>query len=62
MGIKTLQRLLHAYCVTSLKNLPTTWGLKHQRAQAFVHFLIRTLKNLPTTWGLKQVYYQLLSE
>nr|WP_314460382.1 hypothetical protein [uncultured Neisseria sp.] len=33
----------------SLKNLPTTWGLRLEELTNF-HFL-RTLKNLPTTWG-----------
>ena len=51
MGIKTLKiggirRFRH-----TLKNLPTTWGLR-QMACLF-GLEPSTLKNLPTTWGLR---------
>ena len=51
MGIKTLIKASNASSNFSLKNLPTTWGLR----QLFLCFGQSrfTLKNLPTTWGLR---------
>ena len=53
MGIKTYQRICVFTGVLSLKNLPTTWGLRpigdfQSEANA------TPLKNLPTTWGLRR--------
>ena len=36
----------------SLKNLPTTWGLRLEGIGTQVH-TANPLKNLPTTWGLR---------
>ena len=52
MGIKTYG--FHRYCehTGSLKNLPTTWGLRPLVVlQTALSCL--PLKNLPTTWGLR---------
>ena len=47
-----LLNLIEKTPLRSLKNLPTTWGLRRfvgRLAQVAV-----SLKNLPTTWGLRQ--------
>ena len=51
MGIKTLTQPA-SNVSTTLKNLPTTWGLR--RTFNGVSFFFCSLKNLPTTWGLRQ--------
>ena len=52
MGIKT-QKLLDNVPILTLKNLPTTWGLRLV-TQLDVHTQPFALKNLPTTWGLRR--------
>ena len=52
MGIKTFDFAYHLDFFKTLKNLPTTWGLRHP---IFTEFDVGTpLKNLPTTWGLRR--------
>ena len=51
MGIKTAVMVQLPARSRSLKNLPTTWGLR-----PFIELVcgfIQPLKNLPTTWGLR---------
>ena len=48
MGIKTLSLLVFRVDC-SLKNLPTTWGLR--RKGGLYSYFQTTLKNLPTTRG-----------
>ena len=51
MGIKT-NTFLPLYDIhVALKNLPTTWGLRHSNGSLLDHDC--ALKNLPTTWGLR---------
>ena len=52
MGIKTPPIVRAAVVRVALKNLPTTWGLRHCRISTIPN-LTRALKNLPTTWGLR---------
>ena len=52
MGIKTLALCNIDYIRVSLKNLPTTWGLRLGILCQFMS-CFSTLKNLPTTWGLR---------
>ena len=54
MRIKTLAVDFKTVSVASLKNLPTTWGLR-QNVFDLV-FAICSLKNLPTTWGLRRYF------
>ena len=53
MGIKTKKKIVGNLPYNTLKNLPTTWGLRHDviYIDGKTYF---TLKNLPTTWGLRQ--------
>ena len=51
MGIKTDSAYLHYIPLVTLKNLPTTWGLRLFMAAQLSYQ--KTLKNLPTTWGLR---------
>ena len=51
MGIKTPRSIMRYTFLTPLKNLPTTWGLRHFRSVKYAS--VFTLKNLPTTWGLR---------
>ena len=46
-----LMNLIEKTPLRSLKNLPTTWGLR--RDMNFAYAGIKPLKNLPTTWGLR---------
>ena len=52
MGIKTLKNNTLTTSVAPLKNLPTTWGLRHNATN--FSDISYTLKNLPTTWGLRR--------
>ena len=52
MGIKTVQHETRCYQESTLKNLPTTWGLRPTKWTNAT--LLVSLKNLPTTWGLRQ--------
>ena len=54
MGIKTLKCNM-AHCHVSLKNFPTTWGLRLIGFQ-FFGSLCDALKSLPTTWGLRRIF------
>ena len=54
MGIKTILSEWMHNPVTTLKNLPTTWGLRHQCEDHALRHQV-PLKNLPTTWGLRQL-------
>ena len=54
MGIKTLILAEMEGIVLSLKNLPTTWGLRPADSLTKLWNLL-SLKNLPTTWGLRQL-------
>ena len=47
-----LLNLIEKTPLRSLKNLPTTWGLR-QFDDAELQEKLETLKNLPTTWGLR---------
>ena len=58
MGIKT-HKSSSANYVLPLKNLPTTWGLRHRTKRNVVEWI--ALKNLPTTWGLRRQHRQLLA-
>ena len=51
MGIKTHPRAAGKWNFT-LKNLPTTWGLRRTLATTLSSASL-PLKNLPTTWGLR---------
>ena len=54
MGIKTtISKPKSKNCFT-LKNLPTTWGLRHKGFPIYSAKSI-ALKNLPTTWGLRLI-------
>ena len=51
MGIKTA--LVRSFkLLSTLKNLPTTWGLRLVAVQQ-IQAIQLSLKNLPTTWGLR---------
>ena len=52
MGIKTSRTTPLIGDSLSLKNLPTTWGLRPILQEELVLGLL-PLKNLPTTWGLR---------
>ena len=51
MGIKTSSFKTFEKPFTTLKNLPTTWGLR--LFNIWLDNVEHTLKNLPTTWGLR---------
>ena len=51
MGIKTCRVCLFQ-CEATLKNLPTTWGLR-RNVSITIDLVGLALKNLPTTWGLR---------
>ena len=51
MGIKT-ENNAKAMKALSLKNLPTTWGLRLPNPYRSCRYRW-SLKNLPTTWGLR---------
>ena len=52
MGIKTATTSRYRHSALSLKNLPTTWGLRPLSAWVCLR-ASTALKNLPTTWGLR---------
>ena len=55
MGIKTHPRAAGKWNFT-LKNLPTTWGLRRTLATTLSSASL-PLKNLPTTWGLRHEFW-----
>ena len=52
MGIKTYWCRIIGRYQSTLKNLPTTWGLRPTLEYTGVVADV-SLKNLPTTWGLR---------
>ena len=52
MGIKTIEHTSICFSSLTLKNLPTTWGLR--RIELWNSSSSLSLKNLPTTWGLRR--------
>ena len=56
MGIKPSLLCNEFWIIGSLKNLPTTWGLRKGVTITSSNFPA-SLKNLPTTWGLRPTFH-----